>query len=360
MEPTASQADGVQSEPTVYLLGAGFSACATNGELPVMAGFFDWLTPQKYPLLREFVEDVTADVDRANIEEVIEILDQLQDAPLSDLGGKIKKWQPQVHELRRHLARYCLDRLGHGKWSADHWSSCVLATADSATTVITTNYDNVAESILSHKVGATHCGDQPTCHHCRMRRILLRDCECSEAPAKNWPHWRGSVLKLHGSIAWKTCYNPGCRQYQCLVADQHCRPYEDCRCSCCGELCQPVIVLPSHRKSYREYPHLNRMWDSAADAMREAASLLVFGFSFSSGESLVRLMVREAIVNGVLKQISILDRDPAAVAARLRQIIPSNHSLEILEFAIPMDGSRPRWISDTEFDVSGVAKTEKT
>jgi len=339
----SSECSGV-SEPSVFLLGAGFSACVTNGALPVMTGFLDRLDAERQRSLIDFVADVVGDPQKANVEEVIGLLDQLEDSPLSDLDGKIGKWQPQVHPLRRQLGEYCLQRLCGVGWSAEHWATCVLASADSNTTIITTNYDNLAESILSAKVGATHFGETATCHHCRMRRILLADCECIETHWASRPQWQGSVLKLHGSVAWKTCYNPKCRQFQCLVADQHCRPFDNCACSCCGQPCQPVIVLPSPRKTYSQYPHLRRMWDSAAEAMNEAKSMLVFGFSFPSSDSLVKLMVRTALSHGKLRKVSIVDLYPVSIAERFNSMIPVNMKVDVETFAVPQDGSEPEWL----------------
>jgi NAD-dependent SIR2 family protein deacetylase len=337
--------ESAQTTPTVFLLGSGFSICVTKGAMPGLGNFFDRLVPERYQSLQELVADVAGDVGTANVEEVIEVLDQFEDAPLSDLGGKIEKWKPQRGNLRSELAQYCLERLCPATWSDDHWAPCVLAAADTNTTVITTNYDNLAESILSHKVGATHGNNGATCHHCRMRRILLRDCECSDVANSDWPHWRGSVLKLHGSVAWKTCYNPQCCKYQCLVADQQCRPFDGLPCTNCGQTCQPVIVLPSHRKDYREFPHLRRMWDSAAQAIREASSLLVFGFSFSNSDSLVRLLVREAITKGNLNRVTILDTNPSIVADRLKTLAPSGRPIQIDQFQVPSDHTTPEWVT---------------
>lgn len=341
--PSTSNCSG-QSEPSVFLLGAGFSACVTNGALPVMQGFFDRLHAERQRSLLDFVVDVAGDPQKANAEEVIGLLDQLEDSPLSDLDGKIAKWQPQVLPLRRQLGDYCLQRLCGVGWSAEHWATCVLASADSNTTIITTNYDNLAESILSAKVGATHFGEMATCHHCRMRRILLADCDCTGTHWASRPHWRGSVLKLHGSVAWKTCYNPECRQFQCLVADQHCRPFDDCPCSCCRHTCQPVIVLPSPRKTYSQFPHLKRMWDSAAQAMNEATNMLVFGFSFPTSDCLVRLMVRTALSHGKLQQVSIIDLYPDSIADRFKSMIPMNMKVEVETFTVPHDRSQPSWL----------------
>lgn len=332
----------MDAESTVFLLGAGFSRCVSDGQTPLMAGFFDRLEPARFANLHAFVTDMAGDRTRANVEEVIGTLDQLEDVPLTDLGS-MARWARSAEQVRRELGDYCIQRLCCARWRADHWATCVLASADSNTTVITTNYDNIAESILSAKIDATHHHAFANCHHCRMRRILLEDCDCAPTPRPDKPDWRGSVLKLHGSVAWKTCLNRRCRRYECLIADQHCRPFDGRPCECCAQPCQPVIVLPSQRKHYSRYAHLNRMWDAAAKALSEAEYLIVFGFSFPSSDCLIRLMLRQAASQRRLKRVAVVDVAPDPVAERVRQVLPSDQDVAVDTFVVPTDGSVPAW-----------------
>ena len=43
---------------SVVIVGAGFSAAATNGKMPLMTGFFDQLNKADYPELFDFVTEV--------------------------------------------------------------------------------------------------------------------------------------------------------------------------------------------------------------------------------------------------------------------------------------------------------------
>jgi NAD-dependent SIR2 family protein deacetylase len=335
--------EAMTPDATVILLGAGFSACVSKGETPLMGGFFDRLDQVRYPFLHNFICQTNVPIDSANVEDCIALLDQLDDCPLTDLSG-LSRTRESADEVRRELGEYCLHRLCCAKWDASHWATCVLAMADSNTTVITTNYDNLAESILSNKIDATHWNAEATCHHCRMRRILLADCECNEVPIGARPPWRGSVLKLHGSVAWKTCWNRSCNQFDCLIADQHCRPFDGRPCDCCGQPCQPVIVLPSARKRYSRYAHLRRMWDSAQSALKDAETLLIFGFSFPSSDCLIRAMFANAVCSGSLRHIAIIDLQPEAVAERIKSALPPEGLPAMQCFAVPTDGSRPEWL----------------
>ncbi len=327
----------------VYLLGAGFSACITGGQLPLMAGFFDNLSPEEFPTLYDFVHAYGGDVAMANVEKVIGWLDQLSEAPLTD-AGDADKWRRDEPEIRLQLGHYTLKRLYPANFQPDHWGVCVLASADEQTTVITTNYDNLAERILSNKISATHGGSNPNCHHCRMRRILLHDCECNESSPGAQPDWRGSVLKLHGSIAWKTCSNRLCRQFRCLVAECDCRPTDDFQCPCCGKKCESVLVLPSQHKHYKQYPHLSRIWDSAQKALLDAKWWLVFGFSLPDSDHWVQWLIRKALASGRVERISIIDINPESVARRFKQLQATGSAVNVETFTVPSGDSHPTWL----------------
>lgn len=47
---------------SVVIVGAGFSAAATDGKMPLMTGFFDRLTKEDFPDLFEFVTEAAKGV----------------------------------------------------------------------------------------------------------------------------------------------------------------------------------------------------------------------------------------------------------------------------------------------------------
>ena len=244
----------MSADSTVFLLGAGFSRCLTDGAMPLMSGFFDLLNPDRFPLLHRFVGDTAGPMATANVEEVIGLLDQLSDSPLTDMGS-LACCAGSEDGVRCELGDYCLDRLCCGR--------CALGTGPPASSPArtkirpssprTTTICRRASSPQNKWTPPTEVSSRRATT-ARTSPYLLHDCECAGDSSGTRPPWRGSVLKLHGSVAWKTCLNPRCRQHECLVADQHCRPFNGCPCNCCGQPCRPVIVLPSQKKHYRKYP----------------------------------------------------------------------------------------------------------
>src|SRR6185437_6872720 len=71
---------------SVAILGAGFSAAATDGNLPLMTGYFDRLHRSEFPDLFEFVTEVGCNktcerIELANVERVLLALDQIRTSP---------------------------------------------------------------------------------------------------------------------------------------------------------------------------------------------------------------------------------------------------------------------------------------
>lgn len=330
---------------SVVLLGAGFSRAVSDGQMPLMAGFFDRLDRRKHKRLHSFLHDVFGAPDQANVEDALVNLDQLSDSPLQGRSTMCRRWSKHGPAVRAELGAYALERLAFADIHDDNWAANVLAQAGDETTVLTTNYDNLAERILSNRTGITHGHGGTNCPHCRMCRILLDNCECGPSSFTERPDWRGSLIKLHGSVAWHMCTNGDCLQHECLVPDPHCRPISTRRCQCCCGNCDPVMVLPTTHKSYERYREIKRMWDAAHDALSDARSLLVFGFSFPTCDALIAQMVRETAVAGRrLSRVGVIDVAPDAVIERIRSCLPRDLKLQIDPLPVPRDGSPPRWL----------------
>lgn len=332
---------------SVVLLGAGFSRAVSDGQMPLMAGFFDRLDRRRHKKLHSFLNDVFGSSDQANVEEALVCLDQLSDSPLHGKSAMCRRWTKHGPAVRAELGSYAIERLAFSEIREDNWAANALAEASDKTTVLTTNYDNLAERILSCRPGITHRHEGTNCPHCRMCRLLLDNCECGPSSFTRTPEWRGSLIKLHGSVAWHTCVNDDCMQYQCLVPDAHCRPVQTRRCACCGSVCDPVMVLPTSHKSYERYPEIRRMWDAAYDALKEAESLLVFGFSFPACDALIAQMVREtAVATNQLRRVGVIDVSPDLVIERIKNCLPTGLDVAFDAFAVPADGTEPAWLLD--------------
>jgi hypothetical protein len=107
-----------------------------------------------------------------------------------------------------------------------------------------------------------------------------------------------------------------------------------------------VIVLPSMIKDLSQYREIDRMWNAASDALSEARSILVFGFSFPTSDALIGRMFSRAIAEGKkLETLAVVDIDPEAVLARIESLLPENCPDAVATvLKVPVDGSEPPWL----------------
>ena len=310
-----------------------------------MSDFFVGLESSSFPHLHAYLSARYIDFRNANVETVLQAVEQSLDAPLSrQLRHEMMRGQdPRI--LKQELEQYCLKRLCFGQLDVENWAVKLLAHANHRTTVITTNYDLLADDILRRRRGATHCRGDATCHHCNMMAILREDCECGP-PRRAGSKQNAALLKLHGSIAWHVCNNNSCSVGRCLVPRCDCKPIADPKCDCCGEKCGPAIVLPSMVKKYGEFPEIKRMWSRAESALLNAHTITVFGFSFPASDCIICEMFRATLSRtSCLRDILVLDIDPELVGARIDALLPHGSEVRVHPFRVPGDGSMPEWLT---------------
>jgi len=315
-----------------------------------MSNFFSGIAPNHYELLTAFIDDVEGDVETANVESILTALDQLRTTPQRALVGLGQDWGSQAMAIQEQLTLYILERFKAGATIQDNWASRILATCGLKTTVISMNYDNVAERILSGRTGIVHAGwgRDTTCPHCKMRLLLNNACSCEPRREFTEKDWQGSLLKPHGSIAWRRCLNSSCCSYECLVADAHCRPFEPSKCPNCGSDCAPALVLPSMNKNLSATPEIEVMWRAAQCALEDAESVLVFGFSFPSSDALFRHFMRKAICKSrKLKRLGVIDINPECVIERVKKCFPSDYDAVFVSYPV-VSGRIPPWIASSE------------
>jgi hypothetical protein len=331
----------------VVFLGAGFSKAATGGDAPVMADFFASLDRRKYWELWSFLDQLTDNPRTANVEHTLFALDQLTTSPLEGVEPFFDEVRSRNQRVRRELDSYILERLGHLKIHEDNWAAQVLHRASEATTVITTNYDNLAERILSCQKGLRHRIRNTNCHHCKLCAILSDECECAGGLSIQ-DAWRGSLLKLHGSISWRQCMNIECQNQQCLLPDQHCRMFTNQKCDTCGGDCSPALIPPSMMKTFDKFRGLKQVWNAAYQAMADAKSMIFWGFSFPTSDILIRQMLKSSLLNYPRAvEIGIIDLNPEKVAVSLQELIGDvDDEIVIQTYEVPSDGKKPEWLVD--------------
>jgi hypothetical protein len=292
---------------------------------------------------------VANDYKTANIERVLVALEQIRTSPDDMLKGWGDELKAKFPLLRRELSLYMLRRLKQGLDIPDNnWAADWLANIGPTTTVISMNYDNIAERILSW---VAHDAAHWQCPHCRMRALLRKACSCEGRDTDfNERDWRGTLLKPHGSIAWKRCINSKCCSYECLVADENCRPFEPCCCPICREDCEPVLVMPTMSKSLSEMPEISAMWKAARLAVTEAESIAFFGFSMPTSDELLVQMFRSAIsVKRKLKRVAAIDLNPDSVLSRFSECVPRGCEVSYVPFKVT-PGEHPDWLAEDEGD----------
>ena len=337
------------SNSSVVIVGAGFSAAATNGQVPLMRTFFDQLDRASYEKLYDFTAEFAGDPPTANVEKVLLTLDQIRTSPVAALNGWAEHWKPEYQTIKRQLSEYTLKRLGDCHiLRNDNWAGQVLSRCGFETTVISMNYDNIAERILSNREGIIHRGQKVNCPHCKMAQLMRKACSCDSHEEIDATDWRGALLKPHGSIAWKRCLNPSCCSYECLVAHPRCMPFEPCPCPQCNCDCAPVMVMPTMAKNLEEIPEIGIMWFAARQAIEDAESIALIGFSMPDSDDLLIKMIKSAVSRTHrLRRVAAIDLDPSGVLQRFEQCIPTDLEVEATAFEV-VPGIIPEWLVCTD------------
>jgi hypothetical protein len=181
----------------------------------------------------------------------------------------------------------------------DFWTALFRRTED--ITVITTNYDIVAERGLRntprprrHRPGF-HYGDGP-------EKLLGSGAPSFSHVRPIMASGRIPLLKLHGSVSWS-------------IENGAIGHYFDCRPAIQGKA---LIIAPVTEKVVP--PHLERIWEKAADALSRSRTWLMIGYSCPAYDATVNsLLVANA---RHAPNVHILNPD-RSVAARVQHLLPS-------------------------------------
>lgn len=337
---------------SVAVLGAGFSRAASDGETPLMKGYFDRLDLSRYKELFEFVLDNGCDqgcrkIGEANVEDVLLALEQIRTSERRLLRGWLDKTKDSLPAIRRQLGEYTRQRLADNLvLNSENWAINLLATTGFQTTYISMNYDTIAELTLCRRKGTTHCSIQSNCPHCRMQNLLSKSCGCSSRSEEIGDLWRGTILKPHGSIAWSRCVNKKCCVSECLVPECDCSPPKQKRCSHCNQVCDVAMIFPTMAKRLDELPEIAAMWQASHEALVRAESVLFFGFSLPDSDKLFSRLLQDAFRSKQHVKIGVIDLQPDTVIARIQKVVPHGCCAEFIPLEVPRFGS-PEWFSYT-------------
>jgi hypothetical protein len=340
-----------QNNSTVVLLGAGFSKEATDGHMPTMASWFDQLNFNQYPRLYRFVCSIKCCNKHANLESVLLALDQIKSSPINALEGWADEWLLHSSEIYKELENYTFFRIKNSltfRW--ENWAVQWLRHFNPEATIVSMNYDNIAERIVVHRSDFAHDENDPLdflgeseygsavrcpCPYCKMKRVLRQGCSSCNGDNDMGDLWRGSIIKPNGSISWKRCSSAVCCESLCLSLTDHGEPFDNCKCHRCSACCCRAIALPSMPKNLAEIPEIGVMWKVARQAIGEAKHIVLFGFSMPQSDELLTLMLRNAIhSNRKLRQLEIYDVNPFPVYERFRKCIPKGIDVDVTFYQV--------------------------
>ena len=203
---------------------------------------------------------------------------------------------------------------------------------DGDLTVITTNYDTYIENTLFAIQKSAGGKIKPAHYGCKPDFGVAY----SKDKWRDYAHF-GTVLKLHGSIAWgycssctklydrfttlgqKTIENLGASLIDAAPEDAsqfRYKPDEPSRCRECGNAVQLLMLAPSILKAYHNI-HLARIWARALHALRQSERWYIIGYSLPSDDfEICRLLVRATQFSGKPKKIFVVQKNSSALEAK--------------------------------------------
>lgn len=306
----------------VYFLGAGFSKPLG---LPLMGEFYDFARGERSPLdgeernfVRELRQRLTSvasmlDADERNLEDLLSV-------SLIDDDG----WPGPVN----HRLLTILWKIYRGivPESAAFFGSVMNRLVQRErideyhTTVITTNYDVVAE-LAFHSIGRPLGlpGEWEPIAEEKTKHVLYDP--------------RGStriICKLHGSVNWflqPTSDSPETLRVDGRIARMENFALDDVRSYTIPAISRskhsipdppPLIVPPTlYKGSYP--PCFNATWQAARKALRQADRVVFVGYSFPRSDTYMKYFLTTSLSKSMdLKSVDILDPDADNIVTRLR------------------------------------------
>lgn len=104
------------------------------------------------------------------------------------------------------------------------------------------------------------------------------------------------------------------------------------------------MVMPTMSKNLNDLPEISTMWQVARRALREAESLLFFGFSLPTSDELLMQLIRSACADGRrLRRVASIDLEPEKVLERFESSLPVGCNVQTAAFPV-LKGEVPIWL----------------
>lgn len=137
----------------------------------------------------------------------------------------------------------------------------------------------------------------------------------------------GRLFKIHGSLNWLYCEKcsrldlfvsegqNGLRTSKALDELYHGAPFNDAY-SCRGTQCRnhpdcdgfvsPVLITPTYAKDYQN-PHINRVWQEAENAMKNADKAIIIGYSLPTDDVEIAMLFKRGLSHLDQKRITVVE-----------------------------------------------------
>lgn len=315
-------------QKTVFVLGAGASA-ASDFKLPVMKGFLQNLNhhdPQVNQLYDycdrffPFTYDVgppQTDFATLSLEDVYTQIELDEDhlASIQGLAPGLFLQQGSGEALdqptvKQQLLEYVRCRLEIDIEDVPVTCSVhvsllehSLLPEDNPDTIITLNYDLIVDEALRSVESDRQGLPVYTGRLDRLREFLIpRELTRAVVPYL-LPQERdvGYYLKLHGSLDWLYCPNPGCPNHNAFFphfpAGSRSAHSAGSACATCGVSLEWVLVPPTMKKSFERFPKLGLIWRLAHEELKAATKVVFFGVSMAPSDYYLHWLIRSSLVH---------------------------------------------------------------
>lgn len=313
--------------PKVVIIGAGASIDSSGGILPGAGNFLG--TIRNHASLSKLLD--TDEIRRA-INSLIPInwddakalrhFDKVNIEDLFTLASLQSELDSGDRRLRAltELIRRTIDTLSSEATENDSYKEFVKDLGDGQTSLISFNWDTLLDKELSDYCPPGAPGPKEPALHWEYRRVCTAEVlntfdGLDRPPPTKAVLAKPAYLKLHGSVDSVCCTNDHCRNYMhpFRVTDGT----QDHYCSDCYEKVMPYLIPPVQNKPIRQFPHVRRAWMLAAQLLKQADEVIVWGYSLPQTDHWSRWLLSTTwSPEGQCRKLTIID---PAVARYNRQ-----------------------------------------
>lgn len=299
----------------VFIIGAGASYGHTNGDFPLINGFFkkakdlkiisddDEKIKNEYSDVKKYVKNVfNKDIlkKEINIEEILTNLEidieKNSILELKIIRGKIIE-----------IIRGTINKLSAKSYNENSEYFLFIKHLKDEDSIITFNWDLLLDDILGRKKCIEHALVNEKKQYENMFMKLTGNRRQTWAGMGLSPYvdyqTTGYYLKLHGSIDWAYCPNEDCGLYNEVfpvdnLTNQH-------SCTECSTESKFLIIPPVLNKKYNEFPFIKKIWNFAKKEVCVANELVIWGYGLPSTDFYSMWLLHQA--RGNLRNVSIIN-----------------------------------------------------